>query len=126
MPLLDVAGVVTQLLQQLDPRDPLACLVALQLLQELVIHIGGSAARLMQQLLLPSLLQLLDDPNAAAGAFPIAARLVAAAAEEAAGSGAAAMDVDGVAAYSNGNGTAGHGDTSQALLAKMQEVLDDR
>jgi hypothetical protein len=127
-----IAGVVTQLLAQLDPSDPLACLVALQLLQELVVYIGGSAARLMQQLLLPSLLQLLDDPNTAPGAFPIAARLVAAAAQEAAGgassNGAAAMEVDG-AVYSNGNGVVAggqQGDAAGALLAKMQEALDDR
>ncbi|KAF6252628.1 hypothetical protein COO60DRAFT_1552102 [Scenedesmus sp. NREL 46B-D3] len=126
------SGVVTQLLEQLNPADPLACLVALQLLQELVINVGGSAARLMQQLLLPSLLQLLDDPSTAPGAFPIAARLVAAAALEAAGglrsNGAAAMEVDG-AAHSNGNGVAVEGqpgDAAGALLAKMQEVLDDR
>jgi hypothetical protein len=86
----------------------------------------------MQQLLLPSLLQLLDDPSTAPGAFPIAARLVAAAAQEAAAgpssNGAAAMEVDG-AAHSNGNGVAADvqpGDAAGALLMKMQEVLDDR
>jgi hypothetical protein len=107
--------------------------VALQLLQELVVFTGGSAARLMQQLLLPSLLELLADPSTAPGAFPIAARLVAAAAAEEAAAGvssngAAAMEVDGVA-HSNGNGVADYayaGDAAGALLMKMQEVLDDR
>jgi hypothetical protein len=87
----------------------------------------------MQQLLLPSLLQLLDDPSTAPGAFPIAARLVAAAAQEAvtgasSNGAAAAMEVDGVG-HSNGNGVvaAGQGgDAAGALLVKMQEVLDDR
>lgn len=109
---------MTRLLAQLDPSDPLNCLVALQLLQEIVIS-GGPAAHLMQQLMLPTLLQLMDDPATAAGAMPIAARLVAATvmhgnAAAVHGNGVSAMDVDG------GAGAA------TAVLARMQDVLDDR
>lgn len=98
------------------------------LLQELVPHMGGAAASLMQELLLPSLLPLLDDPSTAAGAFPIAAQLVAAAAAEATtGSrGPTAMDVDGAAAAANGNGVCEHSSATDVLLSRMAAVLDDR
>jgi hypothetical protein len=99
------------------------------LLQELVPHIGGAAAGLMQELLLPALLPLLDDPSTAAGAFPIAAQLVAAAAAGGSGgsSGVAAMEADGAAAAAaNGNGVCGHSSAADVLLSKMDAVLDDR
>lgn len=118
------SGVVGQLVGQLDPSDPLSCLVGLQLLQELVIT-AGPAAQLMQQLLLPALLRLMDDPGTAAGAMPMAARLVAAAAAAGySGPGAAAAHVDG-------NGVSamdvdGDVDASTAVLARIQDVLDDR
>jgi hypothetical protein len=83
----------------------------------------------MQDLLLPALLPLLDDPSTAAGAFPIAAQLVAAAAA-AAGGVSSAMDVDGTSAAAvangNGNGLCGHSSAADVLLSKMSEVLDDR
>lgn len=77
----------------------------------------------MQDLLLPALLPLLDDPSTAAGASPIAAQLVAAAA--ASGGMATAMELDGAAA-ANGNGVGGHSSAADVMLAKMSEVLDDR
>lgn len=93
-------------------------------MQELVPHIGGAAAGLLQDLLLPALLPLLDDPSTAPGAFPIAAQLVGAAATTG-GVPAAAMDLDGAVA-ANGNGVAGHSSAADTMLAKMAEVLDDR
>lgn len=90
---------------------------------------GGAAASLMQELLLPSLLPLLDDSSTAAGAFPIAAQLVTAAAavEASTGSrGPTAMEVDAVAAAANGNGVCEHSNATDVLLSKMAAVLDDR
>jgi hypothetical protein len=98
-------------------------------LQELVPHIGGAAATLMQELLLPSLIPLLDDPSTASGAFPIAAQLVAAAvaAPGSISNGPAAMEVDGgAAAAASGNGVVGHTSAADVLLSKMAGVLDDR
>lgn len=83
----------------------------------------------MQELLLPALIPLLDDPSTAAGAFPIAAQLVAAAAAvpgSISSNGPAAMDVDGAAAAANGNGVAEHSSAAAVLLSKMAQVLDDR
>jgi hypothetical protein len=90
---------------------------------------GGASAILMQDVLLPSLIPLLDDPATAAGAFPIAAQLVAAAvtAPGSSSNGPAAMEVDGgAAAAANGNGVAGHTGAADVLLSKMAGVLDDR
>lgn len=90
---------------------------------------GGASAILLQDLLLPSLIPLLDDPATAAGAFPIAAQLVAAAvtAPGSSSNGPAAMEVDGgAAAAANGNGVAGHTGAADVLLSKMAGVLDDR
>lgn len=123
-----LAGIVTKLVDQLSPSDPLGSLVALQLLQELVIT-GGAAAQLLQQLLLPALLQLMDDPDTAAGAMPIAAKLVAAAAD---GQQGVVSSSTAAAAAANGNGVCeimdvdGGVDAATALLARMQDVLDDR
>lgn len=93
--------------------------------QELVPHISdGAAASLLQDLLLPALLPLLDDPSTAPGTFPIAAQLVGAAAATGAVP-SAAMNVDGAVA-ANGNGMIEHSSAADALLSKMAEVLDDR
>lgn len=106
---------MSRLLAELSPSDPLSCLVALQLLQELVLHLGDAAADILQQLLLPALVGLLDEPDTAAGALPIAAQLVAAAAPHAA-----------AACCGNGNGLASPAGAVALLLAKMAGVLDDR
>jgi hypothetical protein len=103
-----------------------------------VTHLGGGAAQLMQGVLLPALLPLLDDPSTAAGAFPIAAQLVAAAASSS--SDGSAMEVDqattngpGPEVLADGNGlchavAAGGGapgGAAAALLSKMAAALDD-
>eukprot|EP00879_Flechtneria_rotunda_P029188 GHRR01031468.1.p1 GENE.GHRR01031468.1~~GHRR01031468.1.p1 ORF type:complete len:508 (+),score=226.57 GHRR01031468.1:2668-4191(+) len=126
------SGFMQQLLNQLSPCDPLTCLVALQLLQELVTNLGPSAAQLMEQLLLPALLPLLDDAGTVAGALPIAARLVAEAATAGAayGGGSSVANMDGQSQHtrhvqSNGNGVV-HDSPANALLVKMAEALDDR
>eukprot|EP00775_Hariotina_reticulata_P013804 gene13804-13925_t len=116
--LLKQSGMMNQLLSQLSPSDPLSCLVALQLLQELVQNRGPGAAGVMQQLLFPSLLPLLDAPDTAAGALPIAAQLAAAVA-------AAGGDSHDVIHYGNGNGVIGAGG-ADSLLMRMAELLDDR
>ncbi len=109
------AGMTRQLLRELDdPSDILACLAALNLVQELAQQRSAGMARLLCDLLLPRLLQLLQQPLLAAGTLPIAAQLLAAALE------AGPADMEG-ARPANGHGGEGH-----PLLAAIGQALDER
>jgi hypothetical protein len=74
----------------------------------------------MQQLLSPSLLPLLDNPDTAAGVLPIAAQLAAAAVTG--GDASRTLHHHG---NGNGNGMMPAA-SADALLMRMAELLDDR
>lgn len=127
---------------ELDHSDPLSCLAALQLLQQLADAAGPPAARLLWDLLLPRLPPLLRDADTAPGALPVAARLLGQAAQAAAGAGggtgtAAAAESNGHGhggkdAISNGNGVSAmeldqdEEAGARQLLHHLASLLDDR
>jgi hypothetical protein len=133
-------GLASRLSSELDPADPLSCLAALQLLQQLAEAAGPAAARLLWDLLLPKLQPLLQDRDTAPGALPVAARLLGQAAAAAAASAAVGASGAGFGAVpaanggsSNGNGVASGMDIDEAeaagaaqLLHHLVSLLDDR
>lgn len=134
-------GAISGLLAQLNPADPLSCMVAMQLLQELSSHADGAAAPMLEQLLLPSLLTLLRHSDTAAGILPIAAQIVGAAAGARApqsgggvgstssgissSSGGAAMCVDDGLDATCGAAAAAGGAVAD-VLAVVRSALDER
>ncbi|KAI8465707.1 MAG: hypothetical protein J3K34DRAFT_525133 [Monoraphidium minutum] len=133
--LLRGSGFAARLMSELDPRDPLSCLAALQLLAQLADAAGPPAARVLWDALLPRLQPLLRDADTLPGALPVAARLLgqaaaAAAAGGARGGGGAAAN-GGAAAAANGNGVAemeldaGEAAGAAQLLHHLASLLDD-
>jgi hypothetical protein len=114
---------------ELDPSDPLSCLAALQLLQQLAGSAGPAAARVLCEQLAPRLALLLSDASTAPGALPVAARLLGQA--WARGGGGGGGGNGGVPAAANGNGVAameldgGLEAGAAELLRYMAGQLDD-
>ncbi|GBF88150.1 hypothetical protein Rsub_00862 [Raphidocelis subcapitata] len=123
------SGLLARLAGELDPSDPLSCLAALQLLQQLAEAAGPPVAALLWEQLLPRLGALLADADTAAGAMAVATRLLG----QAAGGNAAAA-AGGAAAAANGRGGAAAmevdafsgGEGAERLLRHLASILDDR